>query len=328
MSELEPAPTESTPTLSPMQRATRQLSRRTTDLVAIAIVAIGVLTISGQLRDWWLTDPSDVMSTVESATNVAGTQVNWGSGDSAVRLAAGDFPVELERRIERGSQDEIEERLSVRCQQILQATTSDSLQAVESMHAIQRKLMKQLADLQPLTSSPGQWSVYRVDQPGSYLPGCVLIGIRTVPDDAGKTEPFIACWAIAIPHDEDQWTTFLFTPTSGQASSSPVRLPVDAEPVLSLRTPAGDELSVFRSREGAAVNATIWRRSIEDSLTRTGWQTVRPWRQSGSAWTIRVEGEFDSARPRSAAIELSLRETPDGRLSGIVNVIQKQSRQD
>ena len=291
--------------------------------MAIAIVVIGVLTISGQLSDWWSTNPADVMSTVESATDVAGTQVNWGSGDSAVRLVAGDFPVQLERRIERGSQDEIEERLSLRCQHILNVSTSDSMRAVESMFATQRQLLEQLAELQPLQSSPGQWSVYRVDQPGSYLPGCVLIGVRSAPGDAGDSEQFIACWAIAIPHDEDQWTTFLFTPTSGQTSSSPVPLPADAEPVLSLRAPSGDELSVFRSREGAAVNATVWRRTIEDGLTQTGWQTVRLWRQSHSAWTLRVEREFDSGR--SAAIELSLRETPNGRLSGIVNVIQKQN---
>jgi len=310
-----------------MQRVTRQLSRRTTDLLAIAIVAIGVLTISGRLRDWWTTDPSDVMSTLESATDVAGTQLNWGDGNSAVRLIAGDFPVELERRIERGSQVEIEERLSARCQRILSVSRSDSLQAVKSLRATQHELLEQLAALQPLESNPGEWSIYRVDQPGSYLPGCMLIGVRTAGDDAGDVAPFIACWAIAIPHDKDQWTTFLFTPTSGQASSSPVPLPADAEPVFSLRTPGGDELSVFRSRAGTAVNVTVWRRTIEDALTRTGWQTVRPWRQSGSAWSIRVEGKSDADRPQSAAIELSLRETRDGRLSGIVNVIQKRSRQ-
>lgn len=331
MSEPEPVPAESTASVTPWQRTARQLSRRTTDLLAIAIVAAGVLAISGRVGDWWSTDPSDVMSPQGAATDVAGTQLNWGSGDAAVSLVAGNFPVELERRIARGTQDEIDAFLLSRCERILATSSSAPVEIAEQLRATHEKLLRQLSRLQPLKSSSGEWNVYRVDQPGSYLPGSMLMGVRNAVDDKGVAVQSIACWAIAIPHNQDQWTTFVFTPTAGRASSSPVPLPVDAEPVLSLRTPGGDELSAFRSRQGVAVNAVVWRRTIEDALTQAGWQTVRPWRQSGAAWTIRVEGALKDdtvSGSHPAAIELSLRETRDGRLSGIVNVISKRVPSD
>lgn len=311
-------------TESPLQKTARQLSRRTTDLLAIAIVSIGMLTISGRLLDWWSTDPNDVMSPMESATDVAGTQLNWGGGDSAVRLVAGDFPVELERRIARGSQDDVESQLLKRCRELLESGPFSSLPDGGDLEKTERRLLSHLVDLDPIASSPGRWSVYRTDQPGTYLPVTMLLGIRESNGVDGDTSRSLACWAMAIPHDKDQWTTFVFTPTSGEAASSAVPLPPDAEPVLSLRTPGGDELSVFRSREGAVINDVIWRRTIEDSLTRAGWQTVRAWQQSETFWSLRVEGNLSGSRPRPAAIELTLRETGDGRLSCIVNVIRKQ----
>lgn len=306
---------------SPMQRTARQLSRRTTDLLAMAIVAVGVLTISGRLSNWWSTDPSDVMSPLESATNVAGQQLNWGSGDSAVRMIAGDFPVELERRIIRGTQDEADEFLLNRCQQVLEGHTGQSTRITESLRPTEQKLVERLAELEPIRSSAGEWALYRVDQPGTYLPGSMLVGV-TISDG----EQSVACWTIAIPHDKEQWTTFVFTPSSGSTPSSAVPMPASAEAVLSLQTPAGDELSVFRSREGESVNDRAWRRTIEAGLVQAGWQTVRPWRQSGETWSLRVEGELDSTPPSPAAIELTLKTTLDGRLSCVVNVIRKQSK--
>lgn len=319
-----PTGTDASPAETPLQKTARQLSRRTTDLLAIAIVAIGVLTISGRLLDWWSTDASEVLSPTQSASDVAGTQLHWGSGDSAVNLVAGDFPVELERRVVRGSVDDVEAQLVKRCQNILESESFSRLPKRDGLQRTEQRLLAQLDGRKPLTHRDGLWSIYDTDHSGSYLPATMLIGVRETDTADAETSQALGCWAVAIPHGTNHWTTFVFTPTNGQASSSAVSLPEDAEPVLSLRTPAGDELSVFRSREGASVTPDLWRRTIEESLTRAGWQTVRPWQQSEAAWSLRVEGELPGKRYRAAAIELSLRQTDDRRLSCIVNVIRKQ----
>ena len=178
---------------SSLQNIAKQLSRRTTDLLAIAIVAIAVLTISGRLLDWWSTDPSEVLSPTQSASDVAGTQLHWGSGDSAVNLVAGDFPVELERRVVRGAVDEVTTQLMKRCQAILETSSSSRLPKRDGLQKTEQQLLARLKGLTPIAHRDGLWSIYDTGNEDSYLPATMLIGVREVAAD-GATSLTLGCW--------------------------------------------------------------------------------------------------------------------------------------
>ncbi|MDA1165274.1 MAG: hypothetical protein O3B13_19415, partial [Planctomycetota bacterium] len=107
--------------VSMVNTTARRVSQRTTDLIAIAIVSVGVLTVSGRLAEWWNTDPADTLSPATSAAQMAGSAKGWGSGESAVHLLAGDAQVQMERRIIFGDQFRVDRILRDRLVEILES---------------------------------------------------------------------------------------------------------------------------------------------------------------------------------------------------------------
>ena len=80
--------------------ATRSLSqkimRRTTDLLAVAIVAVGLLAVWGKLGRWWNTaDPPDV-----TVMPLPAESINpWGQNGESVTLAWGDLGYAIHHQI-------------------------------------------------------------------------------------------------------------------------------------------------------------------------------------------------------------------------------------
>ena len=110
---------------SALGKTARHISKRTTDLIAIAIVGIGVLQVSGRLTEWWQTDPSTVRSPRASANETSGHPTRWGTGESAVSLLAGDQPVRMERKVILGDQDRVDKTVCERLINILESESSD-----------------------------------------------------------------------------------------------------------------------------------------------------------------------------------------------------------
>lgn len=319
---------------STLHRTARKISQRTTDLIAIAIVSIGVLTVSGRLTEWWNTDPSTVSSPVVSANRTAGPAVQWGNSESAVNLLASEYPVQIERRILFGDQGRVDGILRNRIVNILE---SEQLQAAGLLAAgnhsdqtnstnseLQRRearLIELLDGLPPVESKKGAWNLYRLDRPDNPVPGTFLIATQA-PNDQIKTES-LAAWAIAIPRNQSQWTSFIMTPTTAKrtSASSNVPVPKDARLILSLRADSDDELAVFQKLEAQPSDIDRWVSEISSQLADAGWQQTRPWQQSVHSATARFEHPQDEQHIQQQALEIAISIDRSNKLTGTANVI-------
>ena len=318
-------------TSSAFRRIARRISQRTTDLIAIAIVSIGVLTVSGRLTEWWNTDSSTALPPGMSANQLAGPSLRWGAGESAVRLLVGEQSVQMERRVLFGNQDRVDQILRDRLVGILEDSSSAKTEqptgrdghiaAAEDFHHREAQLMKLLKTMPPLESHAGNWNLYRLDRVDNPVPGSFLIA-TSLTGDSEKTES-LAAWAVAMPSGPKQWTSFVMTPTvSGQTTgTATVPVPHSARLLLSLRADSTDELTVFQQLDARQADADRWIRDMTEQLTATGWHQARSWQQSADSSTARFERTKDGSRRPRQAVEISISFTEAGKLTGTANVI-------
>ena len=316
---------------SALYQTARQISKRTTDLIAIAIVTIGVLTVSGRLTEWWHTKPTSIASPYASAAISAGSPVHWGAGESAVSVLAGEHNVQMERRVLLGNQDRVDGILRDRLVVIAESKSSRISPAAGNRNSNQtasglsfprqeERLIKLLENLAPFESKNGQWALYRLDQAANPIPGSFLIATRITTGQA-KTES-LAAWAIATPSSPTRWTSFVLTPADGDGDfnkpATPV--PVDGRLLISLRTNSHDELTVFQRVDAATPDISRWSREVSSQLTSAGWHETRPWQQSDNSATARFERSAFDNQESHLAIELTILLNAAGILTGTSSV--------
>lgn len=311
---------------SRLRKTARSISQRTTDLIAIAIISVGILTVSGRLTEWWNTDSTLAMSPSASANQLAGPATRWGAGETAVSILAGDYPVQMERRVLVGDQDRIDSILRDRLVSILEAEPSQAESTrtgttVSESNDQAARLVEMLQGLPPVDSLDGKWNLYRIDRANNPIPGSFLIGTR-LSGTKEKTES-LASWAVAMPSGPTRWTSFVMTPTGTGGTSDLCIAPVpeDAKVLFSLRADSNDELTVFQRVHAQTSDIGRWTRDITHQLTGSGWHEARPWQQSTNSATARFERSGDKQRQSRQAIELSISFDGTDKLTGTANVI-------
>jgi hypothetical protein len=309
-----------------LRKTARAISQRTTDLIAIAIISLGVLTVSGRLTEWWSTDSTLAISPSASADQLAGPSTRWGTGESAVSILAGDYPVQMERRILSGDQDRVDGTLRDRLVTILESQSSldhdtPTASSDSTFRNREEQLMEMLHDLPPHESADGKWNLYHIDRSDNPIPGSFLIGTR-LSGTVEKTES-LAAWAVAMPSGPTRWTSFMMTPTgTGETSNVYIApVPEGAKVIFSLRADSNDELTVFQRVHAQPSDIGRWTRDISSQLTGSGWHEARPWQQSANSATARFEHVGDKQRRSRQAIELSISLDGSDKLTGTANVI-------
>ncbi len=316
---------------SALYKTARQISKRTTDLIAISIVTIGVLTVSGRLTEWWKTEPTLITSPSASAAISAGSPIQWGAGESAVSVLSGEHTVQMERRVLFGDQDRVDGILRDRLVAIAESKSSRFSPAAGNRNSNQaasdatfprqeKQLIKLLENLAPFESTDGRWSLYRLDQTENPLPGSFLIATRITTGQA-KVES-LAAWAIATPSSPTRWTSFVLTPADddGDFNQPATPLPVDGRLLISLRTNSHDELTVFQRVDAAPSDISRWSRDVSGQLTSAGWHATRPWQQSDNSAAARFERSAFDNQESHLAIELTILLSAAGILTGTSNV--------
>lgn len=307
---------------SSLRKTARHISKRTTDLLAISIVGIGVLTVSGRLVEWWQTDPTTAASPAASALQSAGSAVRWGVGESNVSILAGDQTVRMERKVIFGDQNRVDSILKDRLISTLEAETSLTAPASDEKFAEQEKrLLGLLKTLTPIESRAGRWSIYRLDHADNPLPGSFLIATRTAVEESSPQS--LATWAIATPSSPQQWTSFVFTLTgeARRTNQHTTPVPIDGKLLLSLRTDSHEELTVFQRLDAAPSDISRWAGDLSRQLSKAGWHEARPWQQSPNSATARFERTMAVNRRPYQAIEMTLSFSESGKLIGTSNVI-------
>lgn len=317
---------------SNLRRTAKRISQRTTDLMAIAIVSIGILTVSGRLTEWWNTDPNSGSSPAVTASRLAGTSLHWGAGESAVSLLAGGHPVRMERRVLTGEQDRIDGILRDRLVHIVEESDGPALSSPEDhspvatdtlheFHRQEQRLLALLENLPPVERKPGMWNLYRLDRNDNPIPGTFLIATRF--DNGLDEKQSLAAWAFGMPSGPHQWTSFVMTPTTAnqRGRMQTVIPPAGAELILSLTTDSEDELTVFQQEGASRSDIDRWTRELTGQLVRAGWHEAHPWQQSADAATARFERGTMGQRQANQAIEIAVAFDGLSRITGTVNVI-------
>ena len=319
---------------SALHKTARQISKRTTDLIAIAIVTIGVLTVSGRLTEWWKTEPTSITSPSASAAVSAGAPVHWGAGESAVSVLSGEHAVQMERRVIFGDQDRVDGILRDRLVELAELQSShteptvgiksSSQTAADAKFARQEeRLIKLLKNVAPFERKSGHWNLYRLDQTEYPLPGSFIIATRCESSEKGQENAeSLAAWAIATPSSPTQWTSFVLTPTEaeGKRNHPATPLPADSRLLISLRTNSHDELTVFQRVDAAQPDIGRWSREVSTQLTATGWHEARARQQSETSAAVRFERSATDKRESNLAIEITISLAADGKLTGTSNV--------
>jgi hypothetical protein len=307
---------------SSLRRTARHISKRTTDLIAISIVGIGVLTVSGRLVEWWQTDSTSAASPEASALQAAGSAVRWGVGESNVSILAGEHSVRMERKVIFGDQDRVDSILRERLISELETEQPPPEPAPDEKFASQeQRLLGLLTTLTPIESREGRWSIYRLDHADNPLPGSFLIATRSA---AGpSTLESLAAWAIATPSGPQQWTSFVFTPTGAgrKTNQHATPVPTDGQLLLSLRTDSHDELSVFQRLNADRSDIVRWARDISSQLAKAGWHETRSWQQSANSAAARFERPMAATQHPHQAMEMTISFSESGKITGTSNVI-------
>jgi hypothetical protein len=316
--ELPPPTTDSTSPVESSDQPTglaavaRRVSRRTTDLLAISIIGIGIFAVSGRLSDWWGTPPDSVLAPSQIVPEVVGSDVAWPEMDIPVGLNLGNLPVSVERLQIQGDQKKLERVVFARLKLVLDSPQPPLPVGSETrMTKAASKLEKLLSDISPVEEKPGAWRIYQLDEPGTAGFSAMFLGTRPAKEQAASSQDRLVTWAMAMPWRQNEWKVFFFQAAHG--STNRLTIPPDAELAMSMREPSGAELTAFRAKVASASLAG-WREFYSRTLAEAGWKPAREWTQSEARSAARFEND-------SHAVELIFKYEA-GQLSGLANVIR------
>lgn len=316
--EPSPSTTDSPPAAEPvgsppgLTAVARRVSRRTTDLLAISIIAIGIFSVSGRLSDWWNTPPESVLAPSQIVPEVVGSDVAWPEMDIPVGLNLGDLPVRVERLQVRGDRKKLEGIIFARMRSVLGSEQPPLPAGSETrITKAAAKLEGLLSRIKPVEEKSGTWRIYRLDEPGTPGFSAMFLGTRLVMENAEPSKERLVTWAMAMPWRSDEWKVFFFKAVNGSLNQTVI--PSDATLTMSMHEPSGAELTAFKAKTASASLAG-WREFYSRSLVEAGWKPAREWTQSDSRSAARFENG-------SHAVELILK-YEGGQLSGLANVIR------
>ena len=292
--------------------AARKISGRTTDLLAIAVIGIGIFAVSGRLSDWWSTPPDLVLTQSGIVPEVVGSKVAWPEMDIPVAMNLGDFPVSVDRLMIQGDLSKLEQIVFSRLESVLRASSSGSLprNGESKVARAATKLEGLLTKIDPVRKDADAWQIYRLDEPGTPGFSSMFIGTQF---QKGRLR--IVTWAMAMPWRGDEWKVFFFQPAQGSKTS--VAIPSGAEVTMSMQEPSGAELAAFEAVDDLA-SFESWQTFYTKTFGRDGWRNTRNWSEQDSRSTARFENG-------TLAVELILR-TENDTLFGLASVIRLPSR--
>lgn len=321
----DPSPLGSTSTkveATGFRRAARLISRRTTDLLAIAIVAFGLFSVSGRLSNWWSTPAEVPIDSQHVALDVAGHQLAWNDSLSPVAMQLGTLPVELERATFKGDQKALEDFAIPHLIALVDATPAsdwpisktDEIQGstIHRMEEAERLLLGGIQWIEPISATK-TGHVYRIDELGSAGFNSTFVGGRK----SSSGDLRIVAWALAIPYGSDDWRVFWFRRIDAKAKEEGLlRLPPDAERVFSISDASGGGLTTF-CRAKHRSQKTYWQAFFSNQFGPGGWPTVRKWTQSGHLSSARFENS-----KTDVVVEVTINNKDD---TGVVNVMTRGS---
>lgn len=283
----------------------RQISRRTTDLIAVAILVVAGLAIGGRLTDWWRTEPDAATTAPESPLASP-----WNDA-SGLLLEFGDAPWTIERRSVTGDFEAAAAELLESGRRIAADPRADP--ALPAADEAETKLLASLAQWSPIAEDPGQWKLYAVGGPVPWIVGTRVTGGHAQAD--GPHERLV-CWGIAVPQSNVDWTLYVIDrrPLASSDAAAAMRLALPESLNISMRIRSQDagELVCFTARDPARK----WMSDVDRQFAADGWITGSEWNESGDGWTATFDRRSADG---SETAELTAVRGADGTWQGIVD---------
>lgn len=276
----KPDPTTPNPTGGGYAAIAQKLKSRTTDLLALAILAIGFLAIGAKAARWWKQSPEDVGTPQAAAPELA----QWGQAETPVTMEFGQLNQALLRQVIIGDAasagDQLERIAVEQLPEVSLASKSPSL--------AEQKLLEELGDAPVSRRLLTGESLYRI---GDDLPMVIITkSFSGTSQEKSQDSSRVVCWARAFPQDENQWVVILFHPTDRLAATNTgegtIPLPTGSEQIQSLRDADGRSWIGFRG----AGPIQDWQSHFDHAFQERNWERIRPWSNIGSGWV----GAFQS----------------------------------
>lgn len=300
----------------------QKIRRRTTDLLAIGVVAVATLTIGRQTIVWWKTEPLPPVATAPGGSGFLHAD------DTPVVLEFGEQPVSLTRQRLQGTRAQALAKLADLCRTACDAATSPPLEVA----AVESTLREAVHDQQPFEELTNHWRLYQLDD---GLP--MIVGFRHFPpglnephpDNRSRTEvpntaPFpsdrwrLVCWGLAMPLSSQTWTLY----THGAATISSVAsnsigttpaIPPGSQRILSLRQEGGGGMIGFRGPGPI----TDWRAFYDRWAREHGWKKLPGAQISIHSYAVRFQAE---ASVESATMDVQLIADQAGEIRGLISI--------
>ena len=285
----------------------RRIARRTTDLIAIAVIAIAGVTIAQRLVVWWKTDPADTLANPEVVFS-SDALAPWGVGSDGAALDLGDAPLTLHRKVTPGTREEAVKKLLEECTTYL-AESTETVIIVPAVTPEESRLLERLREW-PLAGAADdhRWAVYQVDGPVA-----MVFGTRIT--NEGGAAVRIACWGLVMPSFDNTWTLLRITPRPTAASASAadaIPLPQNCRPGLAVRDDVGGQLITFSG--GGPPDS--WGTHYDALALERDWTLLADWRTESNSWSAAWSAGSGVAAKR---IDLQFTRTEQG-WSGLLNV--------
>ncbi len=286
---ISPAPAPS-PARNSLASVARQVSRRSIDLVAIALVIGASLSLGKQVLEWWGVDPATPQLTAPLDTLAAGT-------GGPMTLEFGDRPLRLTHRTITGDRPAALRTLLRGCRDALDAWAKRPEHGMPAGPTeAETQLLARTTELRPIEEQPGKWQIYQVDLPFQLLVG---VGITESPRSsatesnaelpaAPATQRHLVSWAIMLPQSEKAWTLYAFeikseAGTAGDETTPDMPMPPESRRLLSMTDRSGGRF-VGIAGEGTPIH---WQQFYNGWFTAHGWENASGWREVGGHWSAR-----------------------------------------
>ncbi len=226
----------------------RQILRRTTDLIAVALVLAASLTFGRQVLRWWGADARD------AAAELAAPPSSLPGDGAPMTLEFGSQPFSFTRQTFAGSHEVALAAMRAVCR----AGTDAAATPTGTPDAAESTLLAETQGLAPVDEKPGVWQLFEAR---GQFDMAVGVGWAGPPGEHGQTSGTgragavrrIACWSLVLPMSETGWLLYTFQRISTSGVKSPdsptLPLPPLSRKILALRGPDGGVLVGIQGTE-------------------------------------------------------------------------------
>lgn len=286
-------------------RLARRLARRTTDVIVIALVGMGLYNVGDQLTAWWHAEPPEA----ERAAALAPTIPDWDFNAAAIQLRFGQQPLVISRETFQGSAELAYHKLTNTCLQLAASATYAPVTESSAVPVDERRLI-QLLEAHPAQTTAESVRVYHI-----RVPQVTGIAVREIEYD-GVVHKRVGCWASLLPGSDDAWTLVAFYPSRAESTLSGVAvdLPPGASHSVSIGQP--ERLTMLAFDGTGPLEA--WRDHFDRQLSELGYQRLHERNHSDRGLAIRWSRPNDDEV--KSTIDLMIHTDAQGRYRGMLTV--------